>query len=184
MACSGRERLATYVRENFGAEADALTSAYSASTDQEAMRAARDLSGDQFTGYSTWKWIDLHARTGKPVYRYLFSRVRPSKPDAMLGPVRMSELGALHASEIEYVFGALDATKEFDWLPEDYALSELMQTYWTNFAKTGDPNGPGVPRWGAYRQVMRLDVNAASAPETHRDRYEALDRFYERATAK
>jgi len=137
--------------------------------------------------YSTWKWIDMQSRTGgKPVYRYSFTRVRPSKPGAKFGAISVSLLGAVHASEIEYVFGAFDSNKDYDWNQKIGKVSELMQSYWTNFAKTGDPNGPGLPKWGAYTskdapQVMRLDVDAQSAAETHRARYETLDRFYNKA---
>ena len=58
-----------------------------------------------------------------------------------------------------------------------------MAAYWTNFAKTGDPNGPGLPNWPAYKrddgfQVMHLGINSASAPDNHRARYEFLDQLY------
>ena len=59
---------------------------------------------------------------------------------------------------------------------KDYRLSDLMQTFWTNFAKSGDPNSAGVPHWPAYDaagnwQVMHLGENSAAQPDKHRDRY-------------
>jgi para-nitrobenzyl esterase len=58
-------------------------------------------------------------------------------------------------------------------------VSELMSSYWTNFAKTGDPNGTGLPAWPAYGaangfQVMHLSPAAGAAPDSHRARYEFL----------
>jgi para-nitrobenzyl esterase len=58
-----------------------------------------------------------------------------------------------------------------------------MSTYWTNFAKTGDPNGTGLPSWPPFssatgNQVMHLASDAKAAPEQHRERYEFLDRLY------
>jgi hypothetical protein len=58
-----------------------------------------------------------------------------------------SSLAAFHSDEIEYVFGTVDSRKGYAWRPEDYKLSELIQTCWTNFAKTGDPNSDGLPNW-------------------------------------
>jgi para-nitrobenzyl esterase len=88
--------------------------------------------------------------------------------------------GAYHSAEIEFVFGAL-ASKNLPWSPDDMKLSDLMGMYWTNFAKTGNPNGPGQPEWPVYNadghyEVMHLaDGNSAAAPDAHRARYEFLD---------
>jgi len=59
-------------------------------------------------------------------------------------------------------------------------VSELMASYWSNFAKTGDPNGPGLPEWPVYNsgsgyQVMHIKANSAALPDDHRGRYEFLD---------
>jgi para-nitrobenzyl esterase len=73
--------------------------------------------------------------------------------------------------------------------PEDRALSEQMGQYWTNFAKTGDPNGAGLPRWLPYNaaggwQVMRLDAAPASQPDALRGRDLFLDSQWGRAAGK
>ena len=67
------------------------------------------------------------------------------------------------------------------WEPADRKLSETMTAYWANFARTGDPNGPGLPVWPRYeassRRVLHLDEAIAAAPDARRPRYEAIDAF-------
>ncbi len=60
-----------------------------------------------------------------------------------------------------------------------------MQSYWTNFAKTGNPNGSGLPNWPTYDaagnwQVMHLNPTPAATPDQHRDRYLFLQKFWSR----
>ncbi|HVU23108.1 MAG TPA: carboxylesterase family protein [Opitutus sp.] len=163
--------------QHFGDRAQGFLKAYSATTDAEAKRAAADWSGDNFIAYSTWKWIDLcRATGGQPVYRYHFEQTLPLAADAPSG----AEPIAPHASDIEFVFEMLP-TRHEAWRPDDFKVSAMMAAYWTNFAKTGNPNGPGLPEWPRYDagdgyQVMHLNAHAAAAPDQHRDRYEFLDR--------
>jgi para-nitrobenzyl esterase len=97
-------------------------------------------------------------------------------------PATAADIGARHAGEIEYVFGSLALSlPKTPWTDEDRKLSDEMTSYWANFARTGDPNGPGLPAWPKYtadsRRVMHLDVTVKDAPEANRERYEALDAY-------
>jgi para-nitrobenzyl esterase len=178
-------------RKRFGDQAEAVLKAYPAATDAEALESAAALASDSFIGYSTWKWIEVHRKTSKaPVYRYSFDRKIPVPPDHKVNgqPATSRDVGARHAGEIEYVFGALELSfLKVPWEPIDRQLSDTMTTYWANFARTGDPNGPGLLKWPAYgddRLVLHLDETTSAVPDAHRARYEALDAAAERRAAR
>jgi para-nitrobenzyl esterase len=164
---------------DFGAKADAFLKLYPAAADAEAKRSAEELAGDRFIALSTWKWIEMQKKTGKArVYRYEFDQAPPPPADAKPDSPE-AHLGAYHSAEIEFVFEALDS-KKLPWRPEDRKLSDVMSSYWANFAKTGDPNGPGLPKWPAYDgsskwTVMHLSPDPQAAPDSHRDRYLFLE---------
>ncbi len=172
------QNFVTRARSAFGSNADTFRKLYPAATDAEAKRSAQDLAGDQFIAYSTWKWMEMHQKSGKsPIFRYRFDQTLPPPPSSAQTPG--AEPTAPHAAEIEFVFGMLPS-RNLPWRPEDRKLSDLMGSYWTNFAKTGDPNGPGLPRWPVYSsrdgyRVMHLDADPRPAPDQHRQRYEFLD---------
>jgi para-nitrobenzyl esterase len=88
-------------------------------------------------------WARQTSKGRSKAYLYFFSRVPPN-PNSKY-------LGAYHAAEIAYVFNNLN--RQNDLLQgTDYKLSEVMMSYWVNFATTGDPNGKGLPRWTPYEQ--------------------------------
>jgi para-nitrobenzyl esterase len=147
---------------------------YATASPEEAKRSLNDFLGDDPRAWAMWKWLERTAAEGKkPVYRYRFDRSLPSATDP-------AGLGAYHSGEIEYVFGALDSKAEIPWTAEDRALSWMIQRYWTNFARNGDPNGEGLPVWPVYRAaedwpVMYLDVVSKAEKDRLRDRYVFLD---------
>lgn len=177
------ESFAQEVRKEYGDQAGQILRLYPARTEEEAVRSAGDLAGDRFIAFGTWKWIEMHLRTGgSPVYRYSFDRAVPIEEGRVINGAiaTAADVGAAHASEISYVFGALASLRDVTVQPVDWALSGTIGAYWTNFAKTGNPNGPGLPPWPRYDkedgyQVMHLNVVVAPKPDALRARYEFLD---------
>lgn len=190
------ENYAKAIRTLYPHQADEVLKLYPASTREEVLQAATDLAGDRFIAFSTWKWADLHAKnSGKPVYRYFYTRPRPEmtpefagKTPGLAGGVISTPgaappprpRGAVHSAEIEYAMGNLVTNKVYAWKPEDYKVSKLMQEYFANFIKTGNPNGKDLPKWPALAkdgngEIMRIDVDSAAVPQKNRPRYEFLD---------
>jgi para-nitrobenzyl esterase len=159
-----------------GRKSDEFLKLYPADNDEQAIRSAIDYGGDTFIAFGTWQWIEAQVKTGDaPVYRYHFEL---PAPPSKFHPGWF----AFHSDDIEYVFGTLDTRPGAEWRPEDRKLSEQMMDYWTNFAKAGDPNGPGgigmrLPEWPRYdktEEVMHLDEESAASADTTRARYEFL----------
>jgi len=155
----------------FNDRADEFLKLYPGETDDQVVDSAGAYGGDAFIAFGTWKWLEAHRKSGdSPVYRYHFElRATPSKYH--------EGTFAFHSDDIEYVFGTLDTRPGFDVRPEDRKLSDQMMSYWTNFAKTGDPNGAGLPEWPKYGKddsLIHLDSTITAGPDTLRPRYEFL----------
>jgi para-nitrobenzyl esterase len=133
------------LEKSFGQLPPALAAAYPHVTDKEARQARLDLERDLRFSWDMWAWARLQSTTGKsPVYYYSF-RQQPPFP---AGSVYQG-WGASHYAELWYVFDHLDQSP-WRWTKADHQVAEEMSSYWVNFAKTGNPNGPGLPQWPAF----------------------------------
>lgn len=172
---------------------------YPSGNEKEIELSATALSSDRFIAYSTWKWFNLHRNNSdQPVYRYLYSKLRPPLVDQNLTsglaggtvaknsemPKAPEPVGAPHACEIEYCMGNLHLVADYAWTADDFKTSETMQNYFANFIKTGNPNSEGAPQWDAAKAkdaappVMVIDTQSKLMKAEKDARYEFLDKAY------
>ncbi|WP_036879869.1 carboxylesterase/lipase family protein [Xylanibacter oryzae] len=191
------ENLKPVVEKAFNVPADKLLPMYGINTDADIMQLpGYQLAGDIFIAYSTWKWMNVQQQTcTKPVYRYIFCRPRPdmvmkNKEAGLAGGVQEKKSdapaapkipGAIHSADIEYEMGNLSTNNVFAWNADDYAISNIFESYYANFIKTGNPNGLGLPEWTpingqAVAPVMQIDVNThLKADPQMESRYQLID---------
>ena len=143
-----------------GGAYDATLADYRRRPGAPAEAAERDLNEDVGSVQQSLFLADMHATTGAPTYAFYFDQVPPAD--------RAKRVGAEHGGEIEYLFGNKPA--EHDWDAADRRVSQLMGDYWVRFAKTGDPNGAGAPRWpqvkGHPTVQMVFGAETRAAPST------------------
>ncbi len=133
----------------------------------EAKGSLAYIYSDAWFSYSHHVWSRYMAAQGRPVYQYFFTKTNPY-------------LSNHHAGELPYAYGNL--TRHPGLYDEaDLALSEIMQSYWTNFAKTGDPNGEGLPEWPLWNpeedRLLELNDEIRLIPNPYQDLNELLDRY-------
>jgi para-nitrobenzyl esterase len=156
---SSPEAHRTLMQTRYGKLSDEALSAYPANTPDQVKAAQLAMGRDETFGTQVYAWAKIQASKGKsPVYLYNFNRKLPfTKAE--------DDFGAFHSGEIVYAYQNLHTINR-PWQPADYQLAATMSTYWANFAKTGNPNGKGLPTWAPYRteseQVMILDEKCRS----------------------
>lgn len=115
------------------------------------------------------------AAAGESAYIYLFSYVSPSA-------LQWMRFGASHASEIGYVFDNLRSRNGAAIAPKDKEVAEMMNCYWANFAKTGNPNGEGLPEWPVYNtkknEILEIkpDGTAVGEPDPRKARLDVMEK--------
>jgi para-nitrobenzyl esterase len=134
------ERFSATANRRFGAHAGEYLALYPAGSDEQANQSYLASYSDE------WAWqmrlfAQSQAALGAKTFVYYFTRVPPAPPGR---PSR----GATHVAEIPYMFDNLG--EGTPWTDTDRQLADRMSSYWVNFARTGDPNGPGLPEWPGY----------------------------------
>jgi len=193
------ENYVARVKKEYPNDFEEVLKMYPHGSEKEIELSATALAADRFISYSTWKWFDLHRNnSSQPVYRYLYSKLRPELVDKTLasglagGTVRADgnapkppkAVGAPHACEIEYAMGNLPLVKDYAWTADDFKVSDTMLNYFTNFVKTGNPNGAKLPEWPAAKAgdatppVMILDTESKTEKAGNDARYQFLDKAY------
>ena len=170
------EEYVSNVKMRYGPFADRLIAAYPAG-EQSVPKTARDLMRDAAFGWHTWSWARLQARSGKNrVFLYYFDQ-HPEHPEGS----PEADHGMPHGVDVPYVFGTLDR-KDERLTDGDWAISETVATYWTNFVKQGHPNGSGVPSWPEFTnekpQAMHFKNTAFPGPVPSEDSLKVLDEYF------
>ena len=152
------EDYVAYVKSTFNDNADAVLAKFPAPDKSAVVGAMTDI--DTVMGFwaGALHAADTQSALGSPVYIYRFTHVA----DTLLKPLG---IGAFHGSEIFFVFGNFkgDNVSIPDTTSERQLSSDLMQ-YWTNFAKTGDPNGQGLPQWQTFSTATGNYIELGDQP--------------------
>jgi para-nitrobenzyl esterase len=166
----------TAVKTRYGKFADDLLKAYPVDS-TSVPKTARDIMRDAAFGWHTWSWATLQSKTGKSKVFYYYFDQHPDYPE---GSPRYG-YGSPHAQDVNYVFEHLDASNP-QTTKSDLEISDAMATYWTNFAKYGDPNSSGLPNWPTFNDkkpvVMYFSQTPHTGPVPSAKSLEVLDAYF------
>jgi para-nitrobenzyl esterase len=158
------EEFRAFAERQYGSRAPRFLEVFPSGNNDEASRS-QNLINALFFGANNYAWTKLHTAAGHRSYLYYFRRVPPGEPN----------YGSFHSAEFAYALHTLQKWNR-PFTEVDRRLEETMSSYWINFVKTGDPNGPNLPLWPAYNnndpQVMELGDEVKSIPLPHKAQLE------------
>jgi para-nitrobenzyl esterase len=159
------------IRNQFGAQAGAVLAAYPHATEADAARAARHVRNDTSFAWNAWTWGRMQSAHGKgKVFSYYYDNHGPQAE------------GSGHGSDVPFAFQTLGGRAQPS--KEDQALSDMISSYYVNFATRGDPNGAGLPQWPAFSEgnqlFMVFDARPGARSYPVLDKVKLFDPYFER----
>jgi para-nitrobenzyl esterase len=176
-----------YLNNTFGDLSRQVAAAYAAELAVSPGFAQREIGTDLFMAYGMRDWAAHMQRQDMPTFLYFMEHVPPAfqiylanEPNLNL-PEGPRSAGAYHSGDLVYVFDNLDRFA-VDWTEEDRNIAKAMSGYWTQFAKTGNPNRSDLPRWPQYQssqhQTLRLDALIEPMPGARRQKLDLMQQRF------
>ena len=188
-AAPSKDELVASVRTQYGAHADAILAAYDGDLGESPSTADKQIQADRTFVWEMRTWARTVEAAGNDAYLYFFSHAPPAfrlyvhddpELDIPDGP---RSYGAYHSGDLVYVFGNVGLVG-LDWTEWDHELSRVVSQYWANFARTGDPNGDGLPSWPRYEIATDESLEFGSAVKAvagvRKDKLDVFDRVFAR----
>jgi para-nitrobenzyl esterase len=164
------EKFQNMAKEKYGDKAADFLKIFAVSTDEEAKLAQSRLGMCQFAALPSHIWAGFNKKS--KAFLYQFSHVPPDKPN-------FPNYGAFHTSEVPYALHTLKMWQR-SWQKTDTDLEKTMSDYWVNFAKTGDPNGAGLPEWKSYDKETSHIMELGDKVELKTGGFKATFEFLEK----
>ncbi len=174
------ENYVSLLEEDLGSYASEMAKVVPADSPQRDQHFIVDAMGDAkgalnicysalWFSYSHYVWNNYLMAQNVPCYEYYFSKTN-------------DVLSNYHAGELPYAYGNLWRHPGL-YSEKDYELSEIMQQYWVNFAKTGNPNGDGLPEWkmrtADQDKLLQLDTEIKMIDNPNAELYKIIDMYQE-----
>ena len=168
-----KKNIESKLTEVFGAKyAGQMVELYKDMINKKASKAYNEIISVYWFIFPHESWSNMALAAGDTVYRYQFTKEN-------------GFYGTYHFGEVIYAYGNISkSNKQFAYKDEDRLLSQMMVKYWTNFIKTGNPNGEGLPTWSTYngvdKKVMELGTNVGMFTDKYTELYKILNDFMDK----